>query len=65
MALDASGKEIKIGHVKGPVVAQARNFDKSKINSLGWEADTSLDEGIAPTYGWIKEPVEIWQGHGS
>ncbi|MEA3341100.1 MAG: NAD-dependent epimerase/dehydratase family protein, partial [Chloroflexota bacterium] len=48
--IEASGKEIQIEHVEGPVGVQARNFDKSKIKSLGWEAETSLREGIAKTY---------------
>jgi nucleoside-diphosphate-sugar epimerase len=53
----ASGKEIAIEHVEGPVGVHARNFDKSKIKSLGWEAGTSLREGIARTYQWIEEQV--------
>jgi len=58
----ASGKEIKTEHVEGPVGVQARNFDKSKIKSLGWEAETSLREGIARTYQWIEEQVRQTQG---
>lgn len=37
---------------------QARNFDKSKIKSLGWEATTPLKEGIAETFAWIEEQVK-------
>jgi nucleoside-diphosphate-sugar epimerase len=55
--IDVSGKEIAIEHVEGPVGVHARNFDKSKIKSLGWEAVTSLIEGIAETYAWIEEQV--------
>jgi len=46
--------------VEGPVGVQARNFDKSKIRSLGWEAETSLREGIGRTYAWIEEQVKAW-----
>jgi nucleoside-diphosphate-sugar epimerase len=53
--IDVSGKDIEIEHVEGPVGVQARNFDKSKIKSLGWEAETSLREGIAKTYSWLEE----------
>jgi len=55
---EAAGKAIHVQHVAGPVGVQARNFDKSKIKSLGWEARTSLREGIARTYGWIEGQVK-------
>jgi nucleoside-diphosphate-sugar epimerase len=55
----ASGKEIHVEHVEGPVGVHARNFDKSRIKSLGWEATTSLREGIARTYAWIEEQVRM------
>ena len=55
--IDASGKEIYVEHVEGPVGVQARNFDKSRVKSLGWEAETSLGEGIGHTYAWIEEQV--------
>jgi nucleoside-diphosphate-sugar epimerase len=51
--IDVSGKVIHIEHVEGPVGVHARNFDKTRIKSLGWEAKTSLKEGIERTYGWI------------
>jgi len=54
----ASGKDIAIEHVEGPVGVHARNFDKSKIKSLGWEVHTSLRDGIQRTYDWIEEQVE-------
>ena len=54
----SSGKDIHIEHVEGPVGVRARNFDKSKIKSLGWEAKTNLGEGIARTYQWIEEQVK-------
>jgi nucleoside-diphosphate-sugar epimerase len=57
----ASGKEIEIEHVEGPVGVHARNFDKSKIKSLGWEAETSLRQGIAETYAWIEAQVKAMQ----
>jgi nucleoside-diphosphate-sugar epimerase len=36
--IGASGKEIHVEHVEGPVGVQARNFDKTRIKSLRWEA---------------------------
>lgn len=55
--IDASGKNIRPEHVEGPVGVHARNFDKSKIKSLGWQASTSLQEGIEHTYKWIELQV--------
>jgi GDP-D-mannose 3',5'-epimerase len=55
--IEASGKEIHIQYVEGPVGVQARNFSKARIRALGWEARTSLKEGIARTYAWIEAQV--------
>jgi len=56
--IEASGKEIHVEHVEGPVGVQARNFSKARIKSLGWKAQVSLKEGIAQTYAWIENQVE-------
>jgi nucleoside-diphosphate-sugar epimerase len=53
----ASGKRISIEYVEGPVGVQSRNFDKSRIKSLGREAKVSLEEGIRRTYAWIEEQM--------
>jgi nucleoside-diphosphate-sugar epimerase len=55
--IDVSGKEIDVEHVEGPVGVRARNFTHARMHGLGWEARTSLREGIAETYGWIEEQV--------
>jgi GDP-D-mannose 3', 5'-epimerase len=55
--IEASGKEIHIEYVEGPVGVQARNFSKARMHSLGWEAKTSLKDGIARTYAWIEAQV--------
>jgi GDP-D-mannose 3',5'-epimerase len=59
--IDASGKEIHVQYVEGPVGVQARNFGKARIKSLGWEAGVSLREGIGRTYHWIEEQVRASQ----
>jgi nucleoside-diphosphate-sugar epimerase len=53
----ASGKRIAPRHVPGPVGVQSRNFSNARIYSLGWQADTSLRDGIAVTYAWIEQQV--------
>lgn len=35
-----------------------RIVDSSKINNLGWKAETSLKEGIEKTYKWFLENIE-------
>jgi nucleoside-diphosphate-sugar epimerase len=57
-----SGKEVGIRHVEGPVGVQARNFSKARMRSLGWEATTSLREGIERTYPWVAEQVRLAAG---
>jgi nucleoside-diphosphate-sugar epimerase len=59
--IEASGKEIHIQYVEGPVGVQARNFGKARIKSLGWEAKISLREGIERTYPWVAEQVRQYQ----
>jgi GDP-D-mannose 3',5'-epimerase len=46
--------DIRIEYVEGPVGVQVRNFSKARIKSLGWEARTSLREGLTNTYAWIE-----------
>jgi len=58
---EVAGKRIHTKHVEGPVGVQARNFSKARIKSLGWEAKTSLWEGIERTYAWIEQRVKALQ----
>jgi nucleoside-diphosphate-sugar epimerase len=55
--IEVSGKQIRKKYVEGPVGVQARNFDKARIKTLGWEAKTSLREGITRLYPWIEAQV--------
>ena len=55
--IEVSGKKIRKKYVEGPVGVQSRNFSKARIKSLGWEAKTSLREGIARLYPWIEAQV--------
>ena len=53
-----AGKEIEPRYIEGPVGVQSRNFSHARIESLGWKAQVSLQEGIALTYPWIQAQVE-------
>ena len=53
-----AGKQIEPRYIEGPVGVQSRNFSHARIESLGWKAQVSLQEGIAMTYPWIEAQVE-------
>jgi nucleoside-diphosphate-sugar epimerase len=55
--IEHSGKQIGIRYVPGPVGVQSRNFSNARIYSLGWQAKTSLRDGIGVTYRWIEQQV--------
>lgn len=52
-----SAKHLAIRYISGPVGVRSRNFSHDRIQSLGWDAPTSLRAGIAITYPWINEQV--------
>jgi GDP-D-mannose 3', 5'-epimerase len=52
-----SGKRLEVRYVPGPVGVQSRNFSNARIYSLGWQAETSLRDGIGVTYRWIEQQV--------
>ena len=55
--IDVSGKDLTIRYVPGPVGVQARNFAKDRSRTLGWEATTTLRQGIEQTYAWVAAQV--------
>jgi len=57
-AIKVSGKKISVIHIDGPVGVQARILDKNRIQSIGWQANVSFDDGLEQTYAWIKKQVE-------
>jgi GDP-L-fucose synthase len=40
-----------------PDGAPRKLLDVSRINSLGWQAQISLREGLASTYAWLRAPA--------
>jgi len=52
-----SGKVLDVAYVDGPVGVQSRNFSHARIESLGWQAKFSLEEGIGRTYEWVDRQV--------
>lgn len=70
MAIEISGKDIKINNLGGkdfldkygfncPVGVRGRNSDNRLFRSkVGWEVSMPLRSGMEKTYSWIKEQVE-------
>jgi GDP-D-mannose 3',5'-epimerase len=60
--LQVAGKpRIRIRHVEGPQGVRGRNSDNSKLlATLGWEPQTTLEDGLAGTYKWIRSKVSGW-----
>ena len=54
-----AGVEIEKKHVEGPQGVRGRNSDNTLLRqTLGWEPEISLEEGIARTYAWIENLVK-------
>ncbi len=62
--VNASGKEVHIKYVEGPVGVQSRNFSNERIHSIGWESRFPLEKGIASTYPWVEAQVEEARARG-
>ena len=70
MAIDISGKEIKINNIEGqdffdkygfkcPVGVRGRNSDnKLYKEKMGWEVNMPLIDGMEKTFKWINERVK-------
>jgi len=56
---EVANKKINIRHIEGPVGVKARNFRIDKISSIGWASKFSLKEGIAHTFPWVKNQVDL------
>lgn len=56
--IDASGKDLKIKHIDGPVGVHARNFSDKLIKSTGWRPKWKLKDAIKVHYDWVKSQVD-------
>lgn len=53
-----SGKSLSIEHVDGPQGVRGRNSDNTTLReTLGWEPEISLEQGLVGTYRWIEKQV--------
>ena len=59
MAIDISGKDIRIKNIEGPEGVRGRNSDNALLKEkLGWVPSASLRDGMEKTYKWIAAQVE-------
>lgn len=56
--IKASGKKLKIKHIKGPVGVAARNFSNKRIYTTGWRPKWKLADAIKIHYDWVKAQVD-------
>jgi len=53
-----AGKTINIEHIDGPLGVRGRNSNNDLIREkLQWDYSTTLEEGIAQTYEWIRGEI--------
>lgn len=58
MVAAVAGTKIAKAHIDGPQGVRGRNSDNTRLREvLGWEPQTSLEEGLANTYEWIEGQV--------
>lgn len=53
---DAAGIAVQKKHIDGPQGVRGRNSDNTLLReTLGWEPEISLEDGLKRTYDWIEE----------
>ena len=53
-----AGVSVDKRHIEGPMGVRGRNSDNTLMrDTLGWEPEISLEEGLARTYTWIEAQV--------
>jgi GDP-D-mannose 3', 5'-epimerase len=66
LVMKAADKQLSIRHVPGPLGVRGRNSHNELIREkLGWEPKWKLERGIALTYSWIRDQVDLAQGKNS
>ncbi|MEZ5818893.1 MAG: NAD-dependent epimerase/dehydratase family protein [Hyphomicrobiaceae bacterium] len=66
MAASIAGKKITKRHIAGPLGVRGRNSDNKLIaEKLGWRPSQPLRDGLARTYAWIAQQVQIARQRGT
>ncbi|MFJ9865197.1 NAD-dependent epimerase/dehydratase family protein [Streptomyces sp. NPDC101165] len=54
-----AGVRLRHRHVPGPLGVRGRNSDNARIRKqLGWAPETSLVQGLEPTYRWVYDQMK-------
>lgn len=56
---EAAGKSFGVTYVPGPIGVRARHFTAERIESIGWQSQVSLLEGLRRTYAWIDRQLQV------
>lgn len=60
MAIDISGKKLKINNITGPIGVRGRNSDnKLLFEKLQWAPSLPLIDGMKKTYSWIDSQIQV------
>jgi nucleoside-diphosphate-sugar epimerase len=60
MAIDISGKKLKINNITGPIGVRGRNSDnKLLFEKLQWAPSLPLIDGMKKTYSWINSQIQV------
>jgi len=63
MAIEISGKNLKIKNIEGPLGVRGRNSDNELIyEKLGWKPSLRLINGMSKTYDWVAKQVQKEKG---
>jgi GDP-D-mannose 3', 5'-epimerase len=66
LVMKIADKKLGIEHVPGPLGVRGRNSHNELIREkLGWEPKVTLEQGIAHTYPWIRNQIELARGKNS
>jgi nucleoside-diphosphate-sugar epimerase len=58
IVMETAGKTLNIQHVDGPQGVRGRNSDNTLLREvLGWEPETTLEDGLVETYRWIEKQL--------
>jgi GDP-D-mannose 3', 5'-epimerase len=58
IAMKASGRDLEVKHIEGPMGVRGRTSDNTLFREkMKWSPTVSLEDGIARTYQWIEEQV--------
>jgi GDP-D-mannose 3', 5'-epimerase len=60
VVMQIAGKKLSLRHIDGPLGVRGRNSDNRLIEEkLGWRPSRPLKEGLAKTYAWVAQQVEM------